>query len=84
MRWVVELCALLGAHESAARLLGAVLSPTSGHAVYGDDDVRLGQLRRELSDRLGDERFAAALASGSTLDDAAAALEATAAFDAFG
>jgi hypothetical protein len=84
MRWVVELCALLGAHESAARLLGAVLSPTSGHEVYGDDDVRLGQLRLELADRLGADRFAEALAAGSVLDDAAAASEATAAFDDHG
>ena len=40
--------------------------------------------RRDLLDRFGVDRFSAALASGSTLDDAAAALEATAAFDAFG
>ena len=84
MRWVVELCARIGADESAARLLGAVLSPSTGHEVYGDDATRLAQLGRELSARLGAARFDAAFGSGSTLDDAAAALEATTAFDGFG
>jgi hypothetical protein len=84
MRSVVELCASIGADESATRLLGAVFSPALGHDVYGDDDVRLAQLARELSGRMGAERFDAVLASGAQLDDAAAALEATAAFDGFG
>jgi hypothetical protein len=52
--------------------------------VYGDDDARLTQLAHELSDRLGAGRFEALLAAGSHLDDAAAALEATAAFDGVG
>jgi predicted ATPase/DNA-binding SARP family transcriptional activator len=84
MRSVVKLCASIGADESATRLLGAVFSPALGHDVYGDDDVRLAQLARELSGRMGAERFDAVLASGAQLDDAAAALEATAAFDGFG
>jgi hypothetical protein len=84
MRSVVELCVRIGADEPAARLLGGVLSPTAGHEVYGDDDVRLAQLREELSGRLGAERFAVALSAGSRLDDAAAALEAAAAFDSVG
>ncbi|MET0909545.1 MAG: AfsR/SARP family transcriptional regulator, partial [Ilumatobacteraceae bacterium] len=84
MRWVVELCARLGADEAAARLLGAVLSPSTGHEVYGDDDARLAQLRRDLSARLGADRFAELFAAGWQLDDAAAATEATAAFDLHG
>jgi hypothetical protein len=84
MRSVVELCARIGADEPATRLLGAVFSPAHGHDVYGDDDVRLRQLAGELSERLRVDRFDAVFASGAQLDDAAAALEATAAFDSFG
>lgn len=83
MRSVTELVAAIGNDEGAARLLGAVTSPASGHDVIGDDDARLAGLAEQLVSRLGAERFERCRAAGARLDDAAAAEEATAAFDAF-
>ena len=81
MRAVVDLLTQTDESEAAARLLGAVLSPASGHAVYGDDDERLTKLRATLRERLGADRLEQLLASGGEMDDAAAAEVAAAAFD---
>jgi predicted ATPase len=84
MRAVVDLLTQTDESEAAARLLGAVLSPASGHAVYGDDDERLTKLRATLRERLGADRLEQLLASGGEMDDAAAAEVAAAAFDRLG
>jgi hypothetical protein len=61
--------------------LGAVFSPASGHAVFGDDDERLSAVRTTLRGRLGAAALDELLASGAEMDDAAAAEVAAAAFD---
>lgn len=84
LRTVTELLAQCGADEPAARLLGAVRHPDTGHDVVGDDDVRLGTIESVLRSRLGDVRFDRLVQAGAGLDEAAAASEATAAFDLTG
>ncbi len=81
MRAVVEL--LMRAEESIAaiRLLGAVMTPGAGHDVYGDDAARLESMRAELEERAGPEVFQTEFTRGSGFDEAAAAQEATTAFD---
>src|SRR5690606_19452460 len=81
LRSVAELLCRHGVDEHAARLLGAVTAPGVGHEVVGDDDVRLTAIRHELERRLGPGRCGELLAEGRGLDDAAAAAEATAAFE---
>jgi predicted ATPase/DNA-binding SARP family transcriptional activator len=83
-RSVAMLLTTCGADEPAARLLGAVTGPGSGHDVGGDDDQRLREIEAVLRSRLGEQRFAALAAAGSGLDEAAVATEATAAFDRLG
>jgi predicted ATPase/DNA-binding SARP family transcriptional activator len=84
MRAVADLLTQAGESESAARLLGAVLSPSSGHAVFGDDDERLSTIRAVLRDQLGATTLDRLLATGAEMDDAAAAEVAAAAFDRLG
>ncbi len=84
MRSVVDLLTRLDADLPAARLLGAVMSPASGHEVFGDDDLRLSFIRDRLSDRLGSAVFEQSFRDGSALDDVSAAAEATAAFALIG
>jgi predicted ATPase/DNA-binding SARP family transcriptional activator len=84
MRAVADLLAHAGEFESAALLLGAVLSPSSGHAVFGDDDERLSAMRSALRDRLGEDELVRLLATGAKMDDAAATELAAAAFDRIG
>jgi hypothetical protein len=81
MRAVVDLLTQANETEAAALLLGAVLSPSSGHVVFGDDDERLSTIRSVLRDRLGEPTLDRLLAAGSEMDDAAAAEVAAAAFD---
>ncbi len=81
MRAVVELLMRAGEPTAAIRLLGAVMTPGAGHDVYGDDAVRLEAMRAELETRAGAEVFQAEFTRGSGLDEAAAAREATTAFD---
>ena len=81
LRSVTVLLARCGADEPAARLLGAVTHPGSGHEVVGDDDQRLGEVETTLRSRLGEERFAALVRDGGGLDEATVAAEATVAFD---
>jgi tetratricopeptide (TPR) repeat protein len=81
MRSVVALLTQTGIDRSAVRLLGAVMSPSSGHEVFGDDATRLSAIRAALLARLGDFEFEQLFRDGSHLDDVAAAAEATAAFD---
>ncbi|MCO8125956.1 winged helix-turn-helix domain-containing protein [Acidimicrobiia bacterium EGI L10123] len=81
LRTVTELLCRHGAHEHAARLLGAVTASGVGHEVVGDDDRRLTAVRQELDRRLGPARCAELVSEGCGLDDAAAAAEATAAFE---
>jgi hypothetical protein len=75
------LLASAGEHDAAARLLGAVTSPTSGHAVAGDDDERLAAIGRDLRAAMGPAAFDGAVRAGTALDDASAAALATDAFD---
>jgi predicted ATPase len=84
MRAVTDLLTQAGESESAALLLGAVLSPSSGHAVFGDDNERLAAIRSALCDRLGEAELVGLLAAGAAMDDAAAAEVAAAAFDRLG
>jgi predicted ATPase/DNA-binding SARP family transcriptional activator len=81
MRAVVELLKRSGESIAAIRLLGAVLAPGAGHDVYGDDADRLDSVRAELEEQAGRERFHEEFAIGSGFDEAAAAREATTAFD---
>lgn len=81
MRAVVELLLRGGESIAATRLLGAVMAPGAGHDVYGDDAARLESLRVELVDRVGREHFQVEFTVGSRFDEAAAAQEATTAFD---
>lgn len=81
LRSVIQLLVAAGVDEPAARLLGAVTAPGSGNDVIGDDDRRLRDAEATLRNRLGDDRLERNLAAGRELDDAAAAAEATAAFD---
>jgi hypothetical protein len=81
MRSVVALLTQAGMDRPAARLLGAVMSPSSGHEVFGDDEARLSAIRAGLMRRLGESEFEQLFRDGSHLDDVAAAAEATAAFD---
>ena len=80
MRAALEWQVAMGADEAAARVLGAVTAPGSGNEVVGDDDRRLRAAAATLADRLGRRRLDECLAEGRSLDDAAAASEATAAF----
>ena len=81
MRAVADLLTQAGESEPAALVLGAVLSPSSGHEVFGDDDERLSTIRSVLRDRLGGDTLDRLLATGAEMDDAAAAEVAAAAFD---
>jgi hypothetical protein len=81
LRSVTALLVRCDADESAARLLGALRQPGSGHEVAGDDDRRLAEVEATLRSRLGAERFAELVHDGGELDEAAVAAEATAAFD---
>ena len=84
MRSVVDLLTQAGLDVQATRLLGAVMSPSSGHEVFGVDDARLAVIRSQLVERLGPTVFEQAFREGSQMDDVAAAAEATAAFDLIG
>jgi hypothetical protein len=81
MRAVVELLMRAGESIAAIRLLGAVMTPGAGHDVYGDDAARLESMRAELEERVGVEVFQVEFTRGSGFDEAAAAREATTAFD---
>ena len=81
MRSVVDLLLRTDEPITAVRLLGAVMAPGTGHDVFGDDAERLGSMRVELEQRLGRDVFDDEFSHGATLDEAAAAEEATAAFD---
>jgi predicted ATPase/DNA-binding SARP family transcriptional activator len=81
LRSVIELLVAAGVDEPAARLLGAVTEPGSGHDVYGDDDRRLRAAEATLRRRLGVAGTEACMAMGRRFDDVAAAAEATAALD---
>ncbi|HSP03369.1 MAG TPA: BTAD domain-containing putative transcriptional regulator [Acidimicrobiales bacterium] len=81
LRTVTELLCGQGLDEQAALLLGAVTAPGVGHEVVGDDVDRLAAVRAELEQRLGSARLDELLVEGATLDDAAAASVATAAFE---
>ncbi|HYN33159.1 MAG TPA: hypothetical protein VES40_11085, partial [Ilumatobacteraceae bacterium] len=78
---VVELLTRSGETVAAIRLLGAVVAPGAGHDVYGDDAARLESIRAELEERAGLELFEVEFTRGSGFDEAAAAREATTAFD---
>ncbi|MCD9625682.1 AfsR/SARP family transcriptional regulator [Rhabdothermincola salaria] len=81
LRTVTELLCQQGFDDAAARLLGVVTAPGAGHEVVGDDDVRLRTVRATLERRMGRAQLEIRLEEGRALDDAAAAQEATAAFD---
>jgi hypothetical protein len=56
----------MGRHRPSAVLLAAVLAPGAGHEVFGDDAVRLADLKARLEPELGDE-FTAASREGAAL-----------------
>jgi hypothetical protein len=69
IRNVVELLVRMRIDEPAAVLYGAVTSRPTGARVFGPDEHRLDEARRVLTDRLGAERFAAAVSQGVALRD---------------
>jgi hypothetical protein len=81
MRSVVELLTRAGEVVAAVRILGAVMAPGSGHDVYGDDAARLATIRSTLEQQVTTTVFDDEFHRGSEFDEAAAANEATAAFD---
>lgn len=66
---MVDLLVRLGADEPAALLYGAVSTRSTAAPVFGADADRLEQAHRILTERLGAQRFTAAAASGTALDD---------------
>ena len=81
MRAVADMLARAGENISAVRLLGAVMAPGTGHDVFGDDAARLESVSADLERQVGSETFQLEFARGAGLDEAAAAQEATTAFD---
>ena len=81
MRSVADLLLRAGETVTAIRLLGAVMAPGTGHDVFGDDAERLESMCRELEGLAGRAVFEVESKAGAELDEAAAAHEATAAFD---
>ena len=83
MRSVADLLMRAGETVTAIRLLGAVMAPGAGHDVFGDDAERLESMCSELEGRAGRVVFEVEFNAGAELDEAAAAHEATTAFDRF-
>ncbi len=72
LRAVAGLLFRLGRYRDAAVLTAAVTSTTSGHRVFGEDEVALATLAGQLRDVLGDAAAEAAFAEGGVLDGDAA------------
>jgi predicted ATPase/DNA-binding SARP family transcriptional activator len=67
LRAITELLAAAGLDEGAATLLGAIQSTRDGHAVFGEDQIRLERVTATVRARLGG-RFESAAAAGRDLD----------------
>ncbi len=72
LRAVAGLLFRLGRYRDAAVLTAAVTSTTSGHRVFGEDEVALAALAAQLRDVLGDAAYEAAFVDGAALDGDAA------------
>ena len=72
LRAVAGLLFRLGRYRDAAVLTAAVTSTTSGHRVFGEDEVALAALAAQLRDVLGDAAYEAAFVDGAVLDGDAA------------
>ncbi len=72
LRSIIGLLTRLGRHRDAAVLEGALRSTTSGHRVFGADEVALRQIGDQLRSVLGEDAYRQALADGARLDGDAA------------
>jgi hypothetical protein len=72
LRSVAVLLDVLGRHRDAAVLAGAVMATSSGHRIFGADEVALAGLVARLRAALGDAAYEEAVAAGAVLDDDAA------------
>jgi predicted ATPase len=72
LRSIAGLLARLGRHEDAAVLEGAVRASSSGHRIFGADEIALNELGAQLRDVLGDRTYEAASERGAVLDGDAA------------
>ncbi|MGE5762843.1 MAG: hypothetical protein ACM3ZF_02840 [Mycobacterium leprae] len=69
IRNVVEVLVRLRVDEPAAVLYGAVTSRPTAAPVFGADAQRLAEARRVLGERLGADRWGAAVSRGVAFDD---------------
>ena len=72
LRAIAALLARLGRAEAAAVLVGAIVSTESGHRLFGDDELTIAALGRQLRDDLGPGRYDTAFRTGALLDGDAA------------
>ena len=68
LRSIAVLLDRLGRWRDAAVLEGAIRSSTTGHRVFGTDEVVLAALSDRLGESMGVEAYAAARAQGAALD----------------
>lgn len=72
LRSIAALLNRLERHSAAAVLVGAVRATDAGHRIFGVDELAMQELERDLRQRLGDEAFDEAAATGATLDGSSA------------
>ena len=72
LRSIAALLARLDQPAAAAELLGAIRSTRAGHRIFGDDELALARLDRQLRATLGDAAYDEALDRGAGLDGDAA------------
>ena len=82
LRSMAILLERMGRYRPSAVLLAAVLAPGAGHEVFGDDAVRLADLKARLEPELGDD-FTAATEEGAALTVEEAAQLAVVELDAY-
>ena len=82
LRSMAILLERMGRHRPSAVLLAAVLAPGAGHEVFGDDAVRLAELKARLEPALGED-FSLASEEGAALSVEEAAQLAAAELEAY-
>ncbi|HEU4840318.1 MAG TPA: BTAD domain-containing putative transcriptional regulator [Ilumatobacteraceae bacterium] len=72
LRAIASLLGRLGRDREAAVLVGAVTNTTSGHRLFGYDEIAIAELGSRLRAAMGDVAYDAAVAAGAVLDGDAA------------